>query len=144
MSIRHEAAIKTAEDNILAALKKASVDAGFLTERWESFGFSEEYWAGADVVITPEVPEIPDEPGFYPDPLFVVTPHSQILSGAFVLVLEEGNKFKDFGNKFELFEEMARAAIKIHAEKAKASAEEVVVSTLEMALRVFSRWTAKA
>ena len=68
----------------------------------------------------------------------------QILSGAYVLVLEEGNKFIDFGNKFELFGEMARAAIKIHAEKAKASAEGVVVSTLEMALRVFSRWKAKA
>ena len=51
----------------------------------------------------------------------------QILSGAFVLVLEEGNKFIDFGNKFELFGEIARAAIKTLAEKAKASAEEIVV-----------------
>ena len=70
-----------------------------------------EEWAGADVVITSEPPQI--EPGgFYPDPRFVVTSHAAQLSWLFFQLRDAFYSLYDGNSKIELFGRLANAALR--------------------------------
>ncbi len=70
-----------------------------------------EEWAGADVVITSEPPQI--EPGgFYPNPRFVVTPHAAQLSWLFFQLRDAFRSLYDGNSKIELFGRLANAALR--------------------------------
>jgi hypothetical protein len=71
---------------------------------------STDFWGGARVVIT-DVEPTPSEPGFYPDPTAVVTPHAGELSWLFVLLRDVANGLDDYGMwKQEFFGRLAAAA----------------------------------
>jgi hypothetical protein len=71
---------------------------------------STDYWGGAGVAIT-TVSRAPQEPGFYPEPTFVVTPHAGHLSWLFCLLRDVAMGLDEYGLwKQEFFGRLAAAA----------------------------------
>ena len=76
----------------------------------------EDFWGGAGVVIT-NVDPTPQEPGFYPDPSFVVTPHARQLSWLFILLRDVTFGLDEYGIwKEEFFGRLAAAAQSVPVE----------------------------
>lgn len=73
-----------------------------------------EEWAGADVVITSEQPQIEPD-GFYPAPRFVVTPYAAQLSWLFFRLRDAFHSLYDGNSKIELFGRLANAALRYQA-----------------------------
>ncbi len=69
-------------------------------------------WGGADVVITPMPPPEESEPGFYPEPRYVLTPYSLELSLLFEKLRDAfyAEERIDGASKIEFFGRLANAA----------------------------------
>jgi hypothetical protein len=70
---------------------------------------SAEFWVGADVAILDSEPEA-RQPGFYPDPRWVVTPNAAELSWLFHELRDAFIDHYDGQSKIELFGRLANAA----------------------------------
>ena len=76
----------------------------------------EDFWGGAGVIVT-NVDPTPQEPGFYPDPSFVVTPHARELSWLFILLRDVAFGLDEYGIwKEEFFGRLAAAAQSVPVE----------------------------
>jgi hypothetical protein len=77
---------------------------------------STDFWGGARVAIT-NVSRAPQEPGFHPEPTFVVTPHAGHLSWLFCLLRDVAMDLDEYGLwKQEFFGRLAAAAQSVPAE----------------------------
>jgi len=101
-------------------------------ERGE-FGEFDRFWVGADVAIVEEQPEI-GPPGFYPDPLFVVSPHAAELSWLFTQVRDCFVDLLSYGpGKEELFGEMAARANDVIATQPDIDVRDLLLAVLDAA-----------
>lgn len=101
-------------------------------ERGE-FGASDQFWIGADVAIVEEEPEL-GPPGFYPDPLFVVSPRAAELSWLFTQVRDCFIDHQSYGiAKEELFGEMAVRANDVIATQPDIDARALLLAVLDSA-----------
>jgi hypothetical protein len=99
----------------------------------EEFGASDQFWIGADVAIVEEEPEL-GPPGFYPDPLFVVSPHAAELSWLFTQVRDCFIDHQSYGiAKEELFGEMAVRANDVIATQPDIDARALLLAVLDSA-----------
>ena len=67
-------------------------------------------WGGADLVISATPSALPAEPTFYPEPRYVVTPHSRELSWLFESLGDAFSGVIDFQSKHEFYSRLADAA----------------------------------
>jgi hypothetical protein len=69
-------------------------------------------WGGADVVICAKPPKTPSEPGFFPEPRTVVTPHSRYLTWLFYQLRDAFYDILDHMTKIEFYGRLANAAMR--------------------------------
>jgi len=101
-------------------------------ERGE-FGAADQFWIGADVAIVEEEPEL-GPPGFYPDPLFVVSPHAAELSWLFTQVRDCFIDLLSYGaGKEGLFGEMAARANDVIATQPDIDVRDLLLAVLDAA-----------
>jgi hypothetical protein len=77
---------------------------------------SADFWSGARVVIT-NISPAPQEPGFYPEPTLLITPHVGELSWLFTLLRDVAMDLSEYGLwKEEYFGRLAAAAQSVPAD----------------------------
>ncbi len=69
-------------------------------------------WGGADVVICAKRPKKQTEPGFFPEPRTVVTPHSRYLTWLFYQLRDAFHDILDQMTKIEFYGRLANAALR--------------------------------
>lgn len=96
---------------------------------------SAEFWAGADVVILDSEPE-PREPGFYPDPRWVVSPKAAELSWLFCELRDVFIPYYDGQTKIELFGRLANAALRYQERADEVDTRELLLAVLHEAFAI--------
>ena len=96
---------------------------------------STDFWGGARVAIT-NVARAPQEPGFYPEPTFVVTPHASQLSWLFCLLRDVAMDLDEYGLwKHEFFGRLAAASQSVPPE---AEVRSLLLQVLRQAYEMLS------
>ena len=100
----------------------------------DSLPQAKEVWRGADVAILLTAPEL-SEPGFYPDPEFVVTEHALEVSWFFDQIRDAfyNDELIDYMNKYMFFGRMADAANRVIKAVVNPSAKLICAGVLKEA-----------